>query len=185
MTISGDVPAATPSAPRIRLAEAGDAPMLAELATRTFVDTYAADNRPEDVAAFVAKAFGADQQAAEVANPANRYLVAEVEGVPAGYVLLRPDPPPPCVPPGPVLAIARFYVTHAWHGRGIAHALMDAALAAAAPRSASAVWLTVWERNARAMAFYRKHGFRIVGDAPFAMGEDVQNDHVMLREVAP
>jgi diamine N-acetyltransferase len=184
MNTTSEHPIAQSGSTRIRPAEPGDAAMLAELAARIFVETYAPDNRREDVDAFVAQAFGPDLQAREIADPATCYLIAEVDGAPAGYVLLRPDPAPECIPAGRTLSIARFYVDHAWHGRGIAHALMDAALAEAAARGASAVWLTVWERNDRALAFYRKRGFTIVGEMPFTMGADVQNDHVMLRELA-
>ena len=43
------------------------------------------------------------------------------------------------------------------------------------------IYLAVWERNARAIAFYRKAGFRDVGSQPFQLGADVQNDRVMVR----
>ena len=41
----------------------------------------------------------------------------------------------------------------------------------------------MWERNERAQAFYRKHGFRKVGTQIFVVGSDPQTDHVMLREL--
>ena len=41
----------------------------------------------------------------------------------------------------------------------------------------------MWERNERAQAFYRKHGFRKVGTQVFVVGTDPQTDHVMLREL--
>jgi ribosomal protein S18 acetylase RimI-like enzyme len=43
-------------------------------------------------------------------------------------------------------------------------------------RGARTLWLGVWEHNARAIAFYRKHGFRQIGSHPFLLGQDLQTD---------
>jgi ribosomal protein S18 acetylase RimI-like enzyme len=170
-----------PAGVTIRVATASDAAALAALSERIFVDTYAPDARAEDVAAFVAQAFGAEKQAAELADARVAYLVAEVDGRLAGYAFLRQTIDPPFdLGPRP-LEVARFYVAHAWHGRGIAAALMDAVRGEAARRGARTLWLFVWQHNRRALAFYQKQGFTVVGSAKFLMGADLQDDHVMAR----
>jgi hypothetical protein len=68
----------------IRLATAADAQLLAELGARTFSETFAADNTPEDMAAYLAVSFGPTLQAAELAEPHSLFLIAEVEEPPAG-----------------------------------------------------------------------------------------------------
>ena len=45
------------------------------------------------------------------------------------------------------------------------------------------MWLGVWEHNTRAQRFYRRRGFRRVGDQSFVLGSDAQTDHVMVRPV--
>jgi ribosomal protein S18 acetylase RimI-like enzyme len=65
----------------------------------------------------------------------------------------------------------------------VAHALMTAALAAAVERGAETIWLGVWERNPRAIAFYRKWGFEDVGSHDFLLGNDRQIDRLMVRAV--
>jgi ribosomal protein S18 acetylase RimI-like enzyme len=55
---------------------------------------------------------------------------------------------------------------------------------AARGRHADTVWLGVWERNLRAQAFYRKHGFAVVGTQVFMMGSDAQRDFVMAKPLA-
>jgi diamine N-acetyltransferase len=47
------------------------------------------------------------------------------------------------------------------------------------------MWLSVWERNPRAIAFYGKCGFRMVGSKDFWVGSDRQTDHVMVLELRP
>jgi len=51
-------------------------------------------------------------------------------------------------------------------------------------RGADVVWLGVWERNPRAISFYKKFGFIEVGDHVFPLGNDPQRDIVMARPVA-
>lgn len=76
------------------------------------------------------------------------------------------------------MEIARFYVDGSWHGRGLAREMMAACLTTWA-RDADTAWLGVFARNHRAVRFYEKCGFQIVGKAVFRMGADEQNDYVM------
>ena len=172
----------------IRRGVPGDAAVLAALGRKTFLDAFAADNTPENTAAYVAHAYGVEQQAAELALPDAAFLIAEVDGTAAGYAYLRQAPLPVHITdpapgqPGPAVEIARFYVDARWHGRGVAHALMDAALDEAAQRGATTIWLGTWDRNARGIRFYTKRGFRDIGAQPFKLGSDLQQDRVMARE---
>ena len=70
-----------------------------------------------------------------------------------------------------------------WHGRGVAQRLMQHVREAARALGARDVWLSVWERNPRAIAFYAKCGFRDVGSKDFFVGQDRQRDHVMVMHV--
>jgi len=45
------------------------------------------------------------------------------------------------------------------------------------------IWLGVWEHNPRALAFYKRWGFEIVGRQAFLLGQDLQQDFVMVRPV--
>nr|AYM52960.1 acetyltransferase [Jahnella sp. MSr9139] len=169
----------------IRLAVPADAAALAGLAERTFRDTFAADNTPEDMAEHVAQAYSPARQARELSDPEITTLVAEA---PAGelmaYAQLRGGAAPASVTgPAPV-EIWRFYVDRPYHGQGLAKQLMAAVLEAAARRGAATLWLGVWERNPRAQAFYRKCGFVDVGAHIFVLGSDRQTDILMARPLA-
>jgi GNAT superfamily N-acetyltransferase len=163
---------------RVRRATAEDTAALADFARRLFHDTFAPDNRPEDMAAYEAETFSAERQAAELAEPGALVLLALVEGAWAGYAQLGAGAPPAGVPQ-PAVEVRRFYVDPAWHGRGVAPALMAAVREAALARDARALWLGVWERNARAIAFYARGGFVDVGAQPFRLGADLQTDRLM------
>ncbi|MBW3572618.1 MAG: GNAT family N-acetyltransferase [Gemmatimonadetes bacterium] len=169
----------------IRRAVPADAPVVAELARRTFMDAFGAGSDPHDLALHVARAYGVPQQSAEIAHPGITTLLAEVAGHPAAYTQIRRGQPPQCVRDDDAVEIARFYVDQAWHGRGIAQRLMNAALAHARATGARTVWLMVYEHNHRALAFYARQGFRETGRHGFLFGNTLELDRVLVREVEP
>ena len=163
----------------IRHAVPGDAAALADFAARTFRDAFEAANTPEDMALYLASSYGPDLQSAEIRSGGIVTLLAEGETRLAGYSQLREGSPPDCVGGPRPIELWRFYVDRAWQGRGVAQELMAATIGAAATRGAGTVWLSVWERNHRAQAFYRKIGFEDRGEKAFVLGTDRQTDRVM------
>lgn len=167
----------------IRPANPDDAGLLAELGARTFIETFAAENTPEDLAAYVASSFNLARQAAELADPASTFFIAEVGGVPAGYAQLHAGEPAEDIQGTKPVELVRLYVSREWHGRGVGEGLMRACVAEAQQAGHETIWLGVWERNGRAQAFYRKWNFRVVGEHLFQLGSDSQRDILMERAV--
>jgi ribosomal protein S18 acetylase RimI-like enzyme len=165
----------------VRRANSDDAELLAELGARTFKETFAADNTSEDMAAYLASNFNPAQQAAELADPAATFLIAEVGGVAAGYAKLSSGEPAEGVEGSEPIELVRLYVSREWLGRRIGEALMRACLDEARSAGFKTIWLGVWERNARAQAFYRKWEFRVIGEHVFQLGSDPQRDILMER----
>ena len=168
----------------LRRATPADAARLAAFAATAFSDTFAAQNRPEDLAAYLAEAFGEPLQRAELTDPHSTVFLAERDGDVVGYVMLRDGPAPACVNDTSAIEIARLYAGQRWIGAGIGALLMQRCLVEAASRGRRTIWLGVWERNARAIGFYQRWHFTIVGSRPFQLGSDRQNDRIMSRRVA-
>lgn len=164
----------------IRSAVAADAEALADLARRTFYDTFASTNDAGDMAIYLAKAYGVDQQTRELEDRDITTLVVEQDGVMVGYAQIREGHIPECVTGSNPVELWRFYIGREWHGRGIAKPLMDAVRAEAIRRGGETLWLGVWERNDRARAFYAKCGFADAGSHIFLFGTDPQTDLVMV-----
>ena len=178
------------TAVKIRRASISDAPFLSRLGALTFRETFERDNTPEDMARYLAEAFTPERQAAEIADPTSVVLLAEHPGESGdlalvGYAHLTSGDVPDAVHGSAPLELKRLYVVRAWHGRGVAQALMDAAIEAARARGAETLWLGVWERNPRAAAFYAKYGFTRVGEHTFVLGADSQTDWLLARPVNP
>jgi GNAT superfamily N-acetyltransferase len=165
----------------IRRADPEDAGLLAELGARTFSETFAADNSPEDMAAYLAASFNPARQTAELNDPASTFFIAEVGGLAAGYAQLHAGEPAEGVEGPQPVELVRLYVSREWLGRGVGAALMRACVDGARRAGHGTIWLGVWERNGRAQAFYRKWNFRAVGEHVFELGSDPQRDILMER----
>jgi diamine N-acetyltransferase len=168
----------------MRAASPDDAEALAAFAAAAFEQTYGAQNDPDDTLAYLTEAFGPKQQHNELADPDLLTCLAEFDGQLVAYAQIhRSSLPPPCVSEVMPIELKRFYVSHEWQGRGAAQRLMDQAKRTARDWGGTALWLSVWERNPRAIAFYVKAGFVEVGTTFFVVGKDRQDDRVMLARL--
>ena len=165
---------------QIRRGVLEDAAALAELAAQTFAEAFAVDNTPEDLQAHLESSYGLAQQSRELSDPNEITLLAFAGDRLIAFAQVRRKVPPACVTQAQAIEVHRFYVDRIAHGKGVAQALMMAVESAAKEFDAGHLWLSAWERNPRAVAFYTKMGFEIVGSADFVVGSDVQTDHIMV-----
>lgn len=167
----------------LRRATARDASTLADLGARTFLDSYLAENDPEDMRLYVAANFTPDALAKDLADRRTTYFLGCEGAEPVCYAKLHQGPAPECVKLPAPIELSRFYVVRALHGKGTAKVLMNTCLVEAARLGARSVWLGVWEKNLRARAFYAKQGFEDVGVHEFVLGKDVPQDRVLARSL--
>lgn len=161
-----------------RTAGSDDAPALAAMGRRCFEETFGPHFPPDDMALHLERKFGADALGVEYLDPALTICVAEADGEMIAYLKLGPmDLPVPHEPEA--LQVMQVYVFAPWQGAGVAAALMDWAAATARAAGAPALYLCVWEKGDRAIAFYKKQGFEIVGETPYRLGTLLYQDPVM------
>lgn len=168
----------------IRKASVADATALAEIAEATFRATFGAANTAANLELHCRRNFGPTLQSAEITDPGMVTLLADAGGQLVGFAQARWADAPGCVAAAHPGEIHRLYVREGWHGKGVAHRMMDACVAELGRRGCDAVWLGVWEHNPRAIAFYTKCGFVAVGVHVFQLGEDPQRDVVMAKPLA-
>jgi len=163
----------------IRTAGVADAGVLADLGRRTFHETFAAQNRPEDMDAYLKGAFTVDRLTAEIREPRAVYLLAETAERVIGFAKVVPSEPPACVTGNSPLRLLKLYVSADAIGSGVGAALMRACIERAKGSGHDCLWLGVWEHNRRAKAFYGRWGFVPVGVEDFVLGSDKQTDILM------
>lgn len=168
---------------KIRPASPSDARSLSAFGARTFEVAFGPDNNPDDLRDYLESHYGPNIQREEIFDPAIPTLLAEDEGVLVGFVQIRLGSNHPSVSSDVPAELWRIYIEPERMGSGLAQALLKAARVLARSHGATALWLSVWQKNPRAIAFYRKEGFQIVGEKDFWVGSDQQFDYVMQLDL--
>jgi ribosomal protein S18 acetylase RimI-like enzyme len=174
----------------IRIARTEEAPLLAQLGAQTFSETFGKDNTPQDLAEYLRRNFLPELQSTELAQPGSVFLILEMDGAPAGYARLRDLATDPCLAESKnfnrlhPMELVRIYLLQAWTGHRLGDVLMQACLEHARAQGVEVLWLGVWERNERAIAFYKRWGFEKVGTHNFQLGQDLQTDYVLARRLS-
>ena len=168
----------------IRTATENDAELIAVLSRETFYNAFAIHNTQEDIDKFMAEVFTRKNLIDELTLPENIFLLAYAEDGVAGYVRMR-DKYLPEVQLGTnnVIEIARIYTVSSRIGKGVGSELMKACLNIAKEKQRDFIWLGVWEKNDKAIRFYERFGFKRFGEHEFILGNDVQTDWLMAREM--
>jgi ribosomal protein S18 acetylase RimI-like enzyme len=158
-----------------------DAEVLAQMGEATFARSYECVISPKDLADYTADAFSVDQIRAELNNPAIIYFLATCKTTPCGYAKLEPTPLPGGIDMPKPIDLARLYASLGWTGKGIGTKLTEAGLEAAVGAGYQSCWLRVWDKNERAIEFYRRWGFSTAGAEPYFVGQNSETVLIMTR----
>jgi ribosomal protein S18 acetylase RimI-like enzyme len=169
----------------IRHATAAEAHDLARLAAALFPLGCPANTTQDDLAAYINRELFPGRLRSLLEDERTIALVVEISGQLVGYALVAHRVPPSQIPSSIDCELRKFYIDASLHGSGIANMLMKEVVAAAATRCHGSLWLSVFSENDRAVSFYRRCGFRVVGSQEFLVGSDRQKDFLMLREGTP
>src|SRR5262245_23216136 len=130
---------------KIRAAEPGDIPTLADLARRTFSDAFGHSLGASDLAAHLQT--NLSDAYFRMAAKVDVFLIAEIDARLVGYVQFGTvEMPAPGSSPGDQ-ELRRLYIDSAFQNRGIGRRLLDAALAHPRLKGATNVFLDVWDEN--------------------------------------
>jgi ribosomal protein S18 acetylase RimI-like enzyme len=166
----------------ISFASESDALRLSVLAANLFHQTYT-DSMPADaLKTHIAEDFGVAQQRAELLDTNITTLLVEIENELVGYAQIRLKPIPVTVDYDVTAELWRIYVDKSCHGLGVGRQLLCRVGEIALERSHDKIWLGVWEHNEKAIVFYKKLGFSVVGQHVFNLGGEVQNDFVCIGD---
>ena len=116
-------------------------------------------------------------------DPENIFIIAEEEDVLVGYAKLSVKSGMLKAVGEKAIEICRIYSVKDKIGRGVGKALVQQCIEIAKEREKKVIWLGVWERNQRAIKFYESHGFEKFDEHIFMLGNDVQNDWLMMRKI--
>lgn len=151
---------------------------LSDIFRRTYAHGYPADRLERHIARY----HGAPRLRAELETPTRWTLRVAERGRWRAFVTVgHAAPAPDAIDAERPAQIERLYVETEAQGTGLAQRLLDAAVERAAAEGHDALWLAVWQHNARAKRFYEKVGFMHVGTHPFEFDGVAELDDLYVR----
>ena len=165
----------------LRFADAADAEIIAALAIHVFLDTYATAGTLPDLAAEAFAEYGVEAFRLRLAEPHRKFLLAEQGAGLIGFAEMLTSAREA---PGAHLLgaeLVRLYVQPRAQRRGIGRALLRQVEAIAIDTGLSALWFTVWEGNANALAFYTAQGYAAKATAIYSFRGRHYHNHLMAR----
>lgn len=166
-----------------RRCTADDIPLLRKLAEKTYRDTFERFNSAEDMEKYIETAMAHKKLESEIQNSASVFYFAESDGKAAGYMKLNFAPAQTELNDDDSLEIERLYLLREFHGKGYGAVMMEKAVSIARENGKAYIWLGVWEHNEKALAFYKRNGFYRIGEHPYVLGDDVQTDFLMRKDL--
>ncbi|AUD07281.1 GNAT family N-acetyltransferase [Spirosoma pollinicola] len=169
----------------IRLATLADAAILTDLSAVTMREAFGPPHNPADlVDEYIESAITQPILDTELADfRSTFFLMVSPDGTPVGYAKLRKHAPPRRMKLRNAIEIQRIYLLASQIGQGQGRTLLNHCIDWAKAQGYDAVWLGVWERNERAIEFYKKMGFERFGFHYFQFGSERQRDYWLQKQL--
>ncbi|CAM3554996.1 GNAT family N-acetyltransferase [Paenibacillus lupini] len=158
-----------------------DLRQLQQISVETFNDTFKDQNSPENMKAYLEKAFNTKQLEKELSNISSEFYFILFNEELAGYLKVNRNDAQ-CEKMGDEsLEIERIYISSKYQRKGLGKNLFNKAMEIAIRQNKKKIWLGVWEKNVDAINFYKKMGFVQTGAHSFYMGDEEQIDFIMTK----
>jgi diamine N-acetyltransferase len=158
-----------------------DSRKLQEISYETFHETFKLQNSPENMNAYLERAFNLEQLEKELSNISSQFFFVYCNNEVAGYLKVNTDDDQSEEMGDESLEIERIYIRNKFQKHGLGKYLLNKAMEIAMDGNKKKIWLGVWEKNENAIAFYKKLGFVQTGAHFFYMGDEEQLDFIMTK----
>ncbi|MBK6914285.1 MAG: GNAT family N-acetyltransferase [Ignavibacteriales bacterium] len=165
---------------KAKLAELNE---LLIVAAKTFYDTFSEVNTEEDMKMYLAEHFTFEKLSSEFNNPYSEFYIATLNDRIIGYLKINFGQAQTETIQNNTIEIERIYVLKEFQGHKVGNLLLDKAFEAAKQKKINFVWLGVWEKNVKAISFYKKNGFTESGKHLFKLGTEEQTDIIMKKKL--
>jgi diamine N-acetyltransferase len=127
----------------IKKATLSDLSRLQEIGRQTFSETFASENKKEDMERYLAESFSIERLEVELKDPNAEFYFATMEEKIIGYLKLNFGPSQTDLKDEKAVEIERIYVLKEYHGKKVGQLLYEQAIQIARQKKADYVWLGV------------------------------------------
>ncbi len=152
---------------------------LVIISRQTFIETFSSQNTEENLQKYLNEQMSREKLMDELNNKNSEFYFMNADQKLAGYLKLNFGAAQTELRDDQAMEIERIYVLKEFQGLGLGKKLLEKAIATGLERKSSCIWLGVWEKNHKAIGFYKKNGFIAFDQHSFVLGHEVQNDLMM------
>ncbi|MBA9029016.1 GNAT family N-acetyltransferase [Peribacillus huizhouensis] len=166
---------------KIKKCNRDDLQILQEISIETFNDTFKNQNSPENMKAYLERAFNSNQLEKELSNISSEFFFICFNKELAGYLKVNINDAQSEKMGDESLEIERIYIRYKFQRKGFGKYLINKAMEIALRQNKKIIWLGVWEKNKKAIDFYKKIGFVQTEAHSFYLGDEEQIDVIMSK----
>lgn len=156
---------------------------LQAISRKTFTDTFSQHNSEQNMTHYLNESLSKNRLLAELTNEGSAFYFARLENKVIGYLKVNMAPSQTELQDVNSLEIERIYVLQEYQGKKVGQLLFKHAISLAQQRRSQYIWLGVWEHNIKAIRFYERNGFVAFSSHVFKLGDDLQTDILMKKEL--
>ncbi|MBP6025566.1 GNAT family N-acetyltransferase [Ferruginibacter sp.] len=158
-----------------------DFKLLADIGRQTFLESHGESANKTDIDAYVNDKYSYPVVKEELADTNNIYHIAYFNNQPAGYSKIILNTPHPNIEQQNITKLERLYLLKEFYKQKAGLELFNFNVAIATTNKQAGIWLFVWKENERAINFYLKNGFEIIGSHNFKISATHSNpNHQMF-----
>lgn len=162
-------------------AKAEDFQLLADIAKISFWESHGNSASEADINSYINEKYNYDVFKQELNDPKSIYHIIYYNGQPAGYSKIFLNVRHSNIQMEKVTKLDRFYLLKEFYGLKLGLELFNFNIELSKQNNQDGMWLFVWKENHRAVSFYNKTGFKIIGSYDFKISETHSNpNHQML-----
>ena len=160
-----------------------DLDKLRDLSIKTYTETFADYNTEKNMNEYLTRAYKRETLREELMNSESNFYFLHRSNNLLGYLKLNQYRAQTDIKDPESIELERIYVAKEFQGRGFGQILMEKAIGLAVSSQKQYIWLGVWEKNSKALNFYKKNGFYEFGKHRFVMGDDEQTDYILRKDL--
>lgn len=156
---------------------------LEEISINTYKEAFGALNDEKIMSDYLESAFNLNTLYEELNNQFSEFYFLYYNNCIAGYFKINEHIAQTDIFDSKSIEIQRLYIKKEYQNIGLGKYIMDNIIKIAQIKEKLYLWLGVWDKNKGAIEFYEKNGFYIFSTHLFYMGNDMQNDFIMKKNI--
>lgn len=157
-----------------------DAPLLAQIGTQSFIESHGHSATMVVINEYVSEKFNLPVMQQELSVAENSYHIIYYNDQPAGYSKIIFNAVHPNISLPHVTKLERLYLLEDFYQLKLGAELLQFNIDLSKANHQAGMWLFVWTENNRALRFYKKMGFRAIGNFDFKLTDAHANPNYQM-----